>query len=82
VPLERQHVQTLLSQVSRTCDEELDCGDCLAAIAEFVELELVGAEVPEALQRIRHHLEMCPECAEEYEVLYAVFSSLAIDAPL
>jgi hypothetical protein len=80
MPLDSRHVQTLLSHVSLTREEELDCGDCLAGLAEFAERELVGAEIPEALQRIRHHLEICPECAEEYAALLDVVGAAGREA--
>ncbi|MGH0034164.1 MAG: hypothetical protein ACQGVK_03965 [Myxococcota bacterium] len=75
--LERNQIERLLSDVSRTCEEEPDCGDCLAGLAEFAELQLVGAGIPEALQRIQQHLEMCPECAEEYQVLLEIVRAAA-----
>jgi predicted anti-sigma-YlaC factor YlaD len=72
MPLDKQQIEALLSAVSRTREEELTCGECLADMAEFAELQLVGAEIPQALHRIHEHLAMCPECAEEYEVLLDV----------
>jgi predicted anti-sigma-YlaC factor YlaD len=72
MPLDKQQIETLLSAVSRTCAKEIHCGECLAGMAEFAELELVGAEIPQALHRIQEHLALCPECAEEYEVLLDV----------
>jgi hypothetical protein len=79
MPLDRQQIKTLLSAVSRTCEEEITCGECLAGMAEFAELQLVGAEIPQALHRIEEHLALCPECAEEYEVLLDVVRSAARD---
>jgi predicted metal-binding protein len=79
MPLERQQIKTLLSAVSRTRDEYIDCGECLASMAEFAELQLVGAEIPEALHLIQEHLAICPECTEEYEVLLDVIRAAAIE---
>ena len=42
---------------------------CLAGMAEFAESQLVGTELDEALQRVDDHIRLCPECAEEYEIL-------------
>jgi hypothetical protein len=75
--LDKQQIEALLSTVSRTCEEEIHCGECLAGMAEFAELELVGVEIPQALHRIQEHLALCPECAEEYEVLLDVVRSAA-----
>jgi hypothetical protein len=81
MPLDRRQIETLLSAVSRTCEEEITCGECLAGMAEFAELRLVGAEIPQALRRIQEHLVICPECAEEYEVLLDVVRAAAPDPP-
>jgi predicted anti-sigma-YlaC factor YlaD len=67
--LDREQVRKLIATVADTREDEIDCDTCLASMAEFAELELVGAEIPEALHRIRAHLEYCSECAEEYRVL-------------
>lgn len=72
MPLDKQQVKTLLSFVAEAREEEIDCGDCLAGMAEFAETQLVGAEVPAALQRIQAHIRFCPGCAEEFELLLDV----------
>lgn len=72
--LDKQQLKSLLSSVAKTRDAEIDCDECLAGMAEFAELELLGSEVPEALRSIRNHIEICPECTEEYEVLLSVLA--------
>jgi len=81
MPLEKRHIETLLSAVFRTRDDEIDCGGCLASMAEFAEIRLVGAEIPQALRRIEDHLAICPECTEEYEVLLDIVRSADIESP-
>lgn len=81
MPLDKRQIETLLAAVSGTRDDEIDCGDCLAGMAEFAERELLGADVPAALRRIREHLATCPECSEEYEVLLEVVRGAALDPP-
>lgn len=70
--LDTQQVKTLLRMVAGTRDDEVDCDACLMDLAEFAELELVGAEIPVAMERIRAHLEICGECTEEYRALLDV----------
>jgi len=79
MPLDKQHIETLLSAVSRTREDELDCGRCLAGMAEFAEHQLLGAEIPQALRLIQEHLAICPECTEEYEVLLDVVRAASLD---
>ena len=68
--LDADQVQRLLAMVADTRDEEIDCGHCLAGMAEFVEVSLLGTELTEALARIEDHLTTCPECSEEYALLH------------
>ncbi len=74
MPLDRQQVKALLSVVADTHEEEINCDECLAGMAEFAETQLVGAEIPTALKLIRAHIAFCPECTEEYELLLDVVS--------
>ncbi len=80
MPLDKQQLKTLLSFVANTREDEITCDECLAGMAEFAETRLVGAEIPEAQRHIQAHLEFCPECAEEYEVLLEVVSAASSDA--
>lgn len=45
---------------------EVTCEECFAELPRYVERELLAE--PE-LDRVRAHLEGCPACREEYEVL-------------
>ncbi len=55
--------------IGLTKDEEINCDECLMQIAEFVETELAGKSVCDSLKAVQHHLSLCSECQEEYEVL-------------
>ncbi len=74
MPLDRRQVRQLLAFVAETGNDEIACGECLSGMAEFAERELVGAEVPVALERVAAHLATCPECSEEYRVLLDALS--------
>ncbi len=80
MPLDKQQVKTLLSFVADTREDEITCDECLAGMAEFAEMQLVGAEILDAQRLIQAHIEFCPECAEEYEVLLEVVSAATSDA--
>lgn len=69
-----EQVQTLLLMLSHTKDEELDCGQCMQHMAEFVETSLAGKSIPAGLKSIDEHLEACGECNEEFEFLKAALS--------
>ena len=75
MPLDKQQVKVLVSAVADTREDEINCDECLAGMAEFAERQLVGAEIREALKQIQAHIDFCPECAEEYEALLEAVSA-------
>jgi len=59
-----------------TRERELNCNECLDYVAEFVEFQIKGLPIPDALEAVEHHLSICPECHEEYELLKNALSDL------
>ena len=57
-----------------TRDREISCDECLAGMAEFAEYA-ESVELSAVLVRVRDHLELCPECKEEYTLLLAALES-------
>lgn len=55
--------------MGRTRDHEMNCNECLQHVGEFVEFELAGKPIPLALEKVEHHLSICRECREEYQML-------------
>ena len=62
-----------------TRDRELNCNECLEYVAEFAELKLSGKVIPEALKAVEHHLSICTECREEYELLQQALKEMQSD---
>ncbi|HSR63882.1 MAG TPA: hypothetical protein VLN56_10810 [Gammaproteobacteria bacterium] len=67
--LTRKEIDGLMRLIGLTKDDEINCDQCLALIAEFAEQELSGKSIPEGLNAVEHHLSLCSECCEEYQVL-------------
>ena len=61
----------LLRSLAMTKEEEYSCDDVHALLDEFVELKLRGENVEELMPLVKHHLDMCRDCFEEYEALMA-----------
>lgn len=55
-------------------DEEITCDDLYARLDEYVEREVDSNDAAQIMPVIREHLDLCPECCEEYEVLLEVLS--------
>jgi len=67
--LSKKEIDGLMRLIGRTKDEEIDCEQCLALVAEFAEQELAGKSISDGLQAVEQHLSICAECHEEYQGL-------------
>jgi hypothetical protein len=68
--LNRQQIQTLVKQVTDTRVEELDCDEMLQVMTDYAG-KLARGETIEVAddESVQHHLDMCPECHEEFEMI-------------
>ena len=58
-------------------EDEIDCGDCFEQLDHFSELSLAGKSADEALPLVKQHLETCPDCKEEFEVLLKALNAVS-----
>lgn len=59
--------------------EEISCADLYTKLDEYVEREVDQRDAAYLMPVIREHLDMCPECCEEYEALLDVLSKTTKD---
>ena len=52
--------------------EELTCDEIFSKLDEYVEREVGEKDAAHLMPLIREHLDICPECCEEYEALLKV----------
>jgi len=52
--------------------EEISCDKLYEKLDEYVELEVDKKDVAHIMPLMRKHLDVCPECCEEYETLLHV----------
>ena len=50
-------------------EEEVPCDEIYAKIDEDVEREVDKKDAAQLMPLIREHLDLCPECCEEYQAL-------------
>ncbi len=62
-------LKSFLRQIDVTTDKELDCNGCFAWVSEYVDREIAGEEVAREMPAVKHHLDLCQVCREEYETL-------------
>jgi len=60
-------------RVLETVDtEEITCDELYGKLDQYVELEVDKKDAARIMPLMREHLDVCPECCEEYEVLLHV----------
>jgi len=74
--LTSKEIDHLMRLVRLTREEELNCEQCLALVAELAERAPAGRSIPEGLRLVEHHLEICHECREEFDALQRALSGL------
>ena len=53
-------------------EEEVPCDEIYAKIDEYVEREVDKKDAAQLMPLVREHLDLCPDCCEEYEALLDV----------
>lgn len=55
-------------------EEEIPCSEIYLKLDEYVEREVSRKDAAQLMPLIREHLDVCPECCEEYEALLDVLN--------
>ena len=58
-------------------EEEISCDEIYLKLDEYVEREVSRKDAAQLMPLIREHLDVCPECCEEYEALLNVLNENA-----
>lgn len=75
--LSSETIRNMINSIKSTRDEELDCGHCYDELDHFIEMKLSGKNAEDAMPLVQQHLDRCPACREEYEVLLEALKALA-----
>jgi len=62
----------LITRLLGTAGEDAGCEGAHTRLAEYIEGELAGREMADALPAVAEHLRNCPACAEDYRGLVAL----------
>jgi hypothetical protein len=60
-------------------EEECSCDEIYTKIDQYVEREVDKKDAAELMPLVREHLDLCPECCEEYEALLDVLEKTSKD---
>jgi hypothetical protein len=67
--MNRDRFTAWLRNLFATEEEEISCSECFDLASRFVELETSGQDAAAELPKVKHHLNQCRACREEYEAL-------------
>lgn len=73
--LQDEVVIRFLKLLDRVREEEMSCEEMYAQLDEFVEHEIQDHDAAKIEPLVREHLDMCPECCDEYDALLAVLEN-------
>jgi hypothetical protein len=68
-------IRRLMRQIRGTQGGELGCEEVYALLDQFAEAAAAGRDPGELLPLVAQHLELCPDCREEYEALMRVLQA-------
>ena len=69
-------MQKMLTMLSNTQERELTCEDVFAILDQFAELAAQGEDVTRLMPLVQQHLDMCPDCREEYKVMESILQNV------
>lgn len=68
-------LKKLLGMVEKTNEQELDCAEVFEVLDIYAEAVVRGEDTSAMLPKVKHHIEMCRDCFEEYEALVRILES-------
>jgi hypothetical protein len=72
-------MNNVFEMIARRRPRELLCDEVHVLIDQFAEMKMRGEDPTRLMPLVQQHLEMCPDCREEYE---ALLEAIRIDQQL
>ncbi|MBI3244680.1 MAG: zf-HC2 domain-containing protein [Chloroflexi bacterium] len=79
-PLPPTIMRKVARQVEMTDEVEYTCDDVLRLLDQFAEAVLRGEDAAKLMPLVQKHLDMCPDCREEFEALLRILRASPSDA--
>ena len=65
----------LLQMIRNTQDDEVSCDEFDRFLDEYAELAQKVDDMHEIMPLVKNHIDLCPECREEYEALMRILEN-------
>jgi hypothetical protein len=70
-----EEFQKILYMIENTQEVELPCDDVYYLLDQYTEVFTEGKDVKELMPLVEHHIDICPDCREEFEALLRVLQA-------
>ena len=68
-------VEKVLHMIQNTREVELSCDEVHELLDQYSEMAIRGEDVASLLPLVHYHMDMCPDCREEYEALTRILQA-------
>jgi len=70
-----EEFQKLLKMIENTKEVEFSCDDVYHLLDQYSEAVVQGKNAEELMPLVEHHIDICPDCREEFEALLRVLQA-------
>jgi len=70
-----EEFQKLLRMIENTKEVELSCDDVYHLLDQYSEAVVQGKNAEQLMPLVEHHINICPDCREEFEALLRVLQA-------
>ncbi|MCA9918069.1 MAG: zf-HC2 domain-containing protein [Anaerolineales bacterium] len=77
--MNQDHLVDLMQRLEYTMENAYSCEEAFALLDEYVELVASHEEARRLMPLVQNHLDMCPDCRDEFEILLHVLKTADSD---
>ena len=70
-----EEFQKLLKMIANTKEVEFSCDDVYHLLDQYSEAVVQGENAEQLMPLVEHHINICPDCREEFEALLRVLQA-------
>jgi hypothetical protein len=67
--------QKLIESVEKTQEIELSCDEVYRLLDQYTEIVNQGENAEKLMPLVEHHIDICPDCREEFEALLRILQA-------
>lgn len=73
--LTQDHLVNLMQRLETTMENVYSCDEAFALLDEYVELVANKEEAEQLMPLVKNHLDLCPDCRDEFEILLNILQT-------